>query len=71
LGPKDYIGAYRIRGLEKLFSIPELTLHVYGKKLSSPRRKLGHVTVLAENTNEALAKAQRAKSVVKIVSEKA
>ena len=71
LGPKDYIGPYRIRGLENLFSIPEVALHVYGKKLSSPRRKLGHVTVLAENTNEALARARRAKSVVKIVSEKA
>lgn len=70
LGPKDYSGAYRIRGLENLFSIPEVTLHVYGKKLSSPRRKLGHVTVLAESANTALSRAQRARSQVEIVGEK-
>ncbi|HZE78218.1 MAG TPA: 5-(carboxyamino)imidazole ribonucleotide synthase [Nitrososphaeraceae archaeon] len=69
LGPQDYYGAYRIRGIQNLFSIPEVSLHVYGKKLSSPRRKLGHVTVLAENTNEALARAQKAKSIVEIVGE--
>ena len=71
LGPQGYYGAYRIRGLQNLFSIPEVSLHVYGKKLSSPRRKLGHVTVLAENTSEALARAQKAKRLVEIVGEKA
>jgi 5-(carboxyamino)imidazole ribonucleotide synthase len=69
LGPQNYYGAYRIRGLQNLFSIPEVSLHIYGKKLSSPRRKLGHVTVLAEDTNEALARAQKAKSIVEIVGE--
>lgn len=69
LGPQDYYGAYRISGLQNLFSIPEVSLHIYGKKLSSPRRKLGHVTVLAENTSEALARAQKAKSIVEIVGE--
>ena len=34
-------------------SIPEAYLHMYGKGVSRPGRKMGHVTILAESTDEA------------------
>jgi 5-(carboxyamino)imidazole ribonucleotide synthase len=67
LGPETSSGTYRIAGLEELFSIPGLKLHVYGKKISKPRRKLGHITITAETLEEAISNAERARSAVKII----
>jgi 5-(carboxyamino)imidazole ribonucleotide synthase len=67
LGPESGSGAYKIVGLEELFSIAGLKLHVYGKKISKPRRKLGHITITAETLEEAISRAERARSAVKII----
>ncbi len=40
------------------------TLHLYGKREARPRRKMGHLTVLAADAGEALARARRAKAVL-------
>jgi 5-(carboxyamino)imidazole ribonucleotide synthase len=67
LGPESGSGTYKIVGLEELFSIAGLKLHVYGKKISKPRRKLGHITITAETLEEAISRAERARSAVKII----
>ena len=36
LGSDTFEGPYKIKGLKKIFSIPGLKLHIYGKKLSKP-----------------------------------
>ncbi len=38
---------------------PRAHLHLYGKREARPGRKMGHITVLAEDADEALAVAQR------------
>ena len=48
-------------------SIPGIKLHIYGKKISKPRRKLGHITVTAQNVQEAIFRAERAKRTIKVV----
>jgi 5-(carboxyamino)imidazole ribonucleotide synthase len=40
---------------------PGLALHLYGKREARPRRKMGHLTVLADSAEEALETARRAK----------
>jgi 5-(carboxyamino)imidazole ribonucleotide synthase len=67
LGPENGSGPYKILGLKELFSIPGLKLHVYGKKISKPRRKLGHITITSQTVEDAISKAERARNVVKIV----
>jgi 5-(carboxyamino)imidazole ribonucleotide synthase len=67
LGPENGSGQYKILGLKELFSIPGLKLHVYGKKISKPRRKLGHITITSQTVEDAISKAERARNVVKIV----
>ena len=37
----------------KVLAIPEIKLHLYGKKEAKPGRKMGHLTALAESVNEA------------------
>jgi 5-(carboxyamino)imidazole ribonucleotide synthase len=70
LGPNGFKGAYAIRGLRKAFSMPGLNLHIYGKKMSKPRRKLGHITILGSSVEKALSNAEDVKKVIKIEHEK-
>ncbi|HWP91642.1 MAG TPA: 5-(carboxyamino)imidazole ribonucleotide synthase [Thermodesulfobacteriota bacterium] len=49
-----------VRGVEKALSIPGVNLHLYGKKLTRPSRKMGHITVLGKTMEEALEKAVEA-----------
>lgn len=67
LGSEHHNGTYKIKGLRKLMSIPGVKLHIYGKKISKPRRKLGHITVTAQNVQEAIFRAERAKRTIKVL----
>ena len=51
-------------GIDELLADPDAKLHVYGKAHAALRRKMGHVTVLGATADEALAKAERARSVL-------
>jgi 5-(carboxyamino)imidazole ribonucleotide synthase len=67
LGPDNGSGPYKISGLKELFSIPGLKLHIYGKKISKPSRKLGHITITSQRIEEAILRAERARNTVKII----
>ena len=56
LGPNNYTGPYEITGIDKLFSIPGVKIHIYGKLETKPNRKLGHVTVVSNNADPLLTK---------------
>jgi 5-(carboxyamino)imidazole ribonucleotide synthase len=66
LGPRNYNGPYVISGVTKLLSIPGLTLHIYGKKISEPKRKLGHITLLGKSMHETLLRVNTAKRIIKV-----
>jgi 5-(carboxyamino)imidazole ribonucleotide synthase len=70
LGPDDFNGPYIIKGLKELLSIPGVKLHIYGKKISSPRRKLGHITVTANSLEKAMTRANKMKNILKIENAK-
>jgi 5-(carboxyamino)imidazole ribonucleotide synthase len=56
----DRAGPVRLGGVHAALADPNVTLHLYGKGESWPRRKLGHVTALGETTGDALARARQA-----------
>ena len=58
-------------GLDALLREPYLKLHLYGKAHAALRRKMGHFTVLAPTIEEALAKAERGRSVLHWVEDRA
>src|SRR5919106_4097495 len=68
LGPSEFEGEYYLDGLNELLSIEGLKLHLYGKRISKPKRKLGHVTITAASISEAIAKAKKAKSNLRIMN---
>jgi 5-(carboxyamino)imidazole ribonucleotide synthase len=43
-------------------------IHLYGKKITKPYRKMGHITVMASSVESALEKAEKAKQLIKVKS---
>jgi len=65
LGPQNINGMYEIMGIDKLFSLEGIKLHIYGKKITKPHRKLGHITVLLNNKNP-LEVSDKIKNIIEI-----
>jgi 5-(carboxyamino)imidazole ribonucleotide synthase len=53
LGEEGYTGNARYEGLEQVLSLEGVYVHLYGKTITKPFRKMGHVTVL-DKTSEGL-----------------
>ena len=51
-------------GFNEALSMPGVHIHIYGKELSMPGRKMGHVTALGETLSEAEITAQAAANVL-------
>ncbi len=66
LGEGGREGKPVIQGLGRALSIPGLSFHFYGKKRARPFRKMGHVTILDEDVERAIDKAQEVKSFLKV-----
>lgn len=69
LGEQDMAGRPIVEGLREAMSIPGVSVHVYGKWQTRPFRKMGHVTILDEDLEEARKKALRVKEILKIKAE--
>jgi len=69
LGEPGSAGFPLIKGYEEAMKIPGLSLHLYGKTEVRPFRKMGHFTVTASTLEEALEKAEYARTILKIHGE--
>jgi 5-(carboxyamino)imidazole ribonucleotide synthase len=58
-------------GLDELLRERDLKLHVYGKVHAALRRKMGHFTVLGNDLDDALAKAERGRGMLRWIDERA
>jgi 5-(carboxyamino)imidazole ribonucleotide synthase len=68
LGEANYTGPAFYEGLDKCLSMEGVKLHLYGKKITKPFRKMGHATVLADDLEKALEKANEVKNTLKIIT---
>jgi 5-(carboxyamino)imidazole ribonucleotide synthase len=66
LGQPGSEGKPVIEGVTEALKVPGLSLHLYGKREARPFRKMGHFTVAAATHDEALRKAEYARSLLKI-----
>jgi 5-(carboxyamino)imidazole ribonucleotide synthase len=69
LGEKGYEGKVKYQGMEAVLAMPGVTPHIYGKTDTKPFRKMGHITVVNKDLNEAKAIALRVKEAFKVISE--
>ncbi len=68
LGEEGHSGEAKYIGLENILEISGVYVHLYGKKITKPFRKMGHVTVIDEKREEAIKKARLVKEILKVVS---
>ncbi|HSF55120.1 MAG TPA: 5-(carboxyamino)imidazole ribonucleotide synthase [Algoriphagus sp.] len=68
LGEDGYSGPVLVEGKEEALSEKGVYIHLYGKKLTKPFRKMGHVTILDENVETLKIRANRIKELIKIKS---
>jgi len=62
-------GKAEVVGLEPALAVEGVKVHVYQKKISRPGRKMGHLTVTAENLELAAKRALKASQLVEIKGE--
>jgi 5-(carboxyamino)imidazole ribonucleotide synthase len=68
LGEPGYSGAARYQGFEEVMKVPGVHVHLYGKKLTKPYRKMGHVTIIDQNMERLREKANFVKQTLKVIA---
>lgn len=66
LGEKGFEGAAIYRNLEVAMEIPGVKTHIYGKATTKSFRKMGHVTITAENLEEAKNTGREIKNLIRV-----
>ncbi|MCA1762689.1 MAG: 5-(carboxyamino)imidazole ribonucleotide synthase [Flavobacteriales bacterium] len=66
LGAPGHEGSAVYEGLEEIMAIPGVYVHIYGKAVTKPFRKMGHVTITADSADEAREKAMKVKSIIQV-----
>ena len=68
VGAEGYKGDVVYENIEEILKIDGVTPHIYGKKITKPFRKMGHVTIVNENIDIARKVAQEVKETIKVIS---
>ena len=69
VGAEGFTGNVVYENIEKIMALEGVTPHIYGKKQTRPFRKMGHVTIVNEDLNEARKVAEKVKKTIKVISE--
>ena len=70
VGEENFSGNVIYKNIEKILEWDGVTPHIYGKKQTRPFRKMGHVTIVNEDVNEARKIAEEVKNTIRVISEK-
>ncbi len=68
LGEPGHTGPVHYQGLEECLAISGVKVHIYGKEITKPYRKMGHVTVIDTDRERLFEKARFVKNTLKVVS---
>ena len=68
VGAEGHTGEVVYENIDDILKMEGVTPHIYGKKQTRPFRKMGHVTIVNEDVNEARRVAQKVKETIKVVS---
>ncbi len=66
LGEDGYEGPVLVEGRDEALAEQGVYIHLYGKKITKPFRKMGHVTILSDTVSGLKEKALRIKNLIKI-----
>lgn len=68
LGEANANGVARYEGMTEVLKMKGVYPHLYGKEMVKPFRKMGHITILDENLEQAKATAKKIKSLVRVTA---
>ncbi|MCH4551551.1 5-(carboxyamino)imidazole ribonucleotide synthase [Aestuariibaculum lutulentum] len=69
VGAEGYSGNVIYENISTIMGLDGVTPHIYGKKQTRPFRKMGHVTIVDQDINQARKIAEEVKSTIKVISE--
>ncbi len=64
IGTEGHNGDVYYEGLQDVLKIDNAFVHIYGKKITKPGRKMGHVTVLSKERQELIHQSNRVRSTL-------
>jgi 5-(carboxyamino)imidazole ribonucleotide synthase len=70
IGADGYAGKTDYEGLEEVLAMPNTFIHLYGKAQTKPGRKMGHATLMGDDTNTLLEGARKIRATLIVKSEK-
>ena len=68
LGEPGYSGLAKYEGFEEIAAVPGVHLHLYGKQLTKPFRKMGHITIVDRDVESLKKKATFVKNTFKVIT---
>lgn len=68
LGEAGYEGPAIYQGIEKVMECAGVYVHLYGKALTKPFRKMGHVTIVDADREKAVEKARFVQETLRVIS---
>lgn len=68
VGAEGFSGNVVYEGMEDILKMAGVTPHIYGKKETRPYRKMGHVTIVNNNLEEARKIAEKVKNTIRVIS---
>jgi len=68
VGAEGHTGEVVYENIKEIMAMDGVTPHIYGKKETRPFRKMGHVTIVNEDINQARRVAQKVKETIKVIS---
>ena len=69
VGAEGFSGRVFYKNIDKIMKLKGVTPHIYGKRETRPFRKMGHVTIVNEDLQEARRIAEEVKGKIKVISE--
>jgi len=69
VGAEGYSGNVIYQNIDNIMQMEGVTPHIYGKRVTRPFRKMGHVTIVNEDLNTARQIAENVKKTIKVISE--
>lgn len=68
VGAEGCSGEAHYEGLEEVLQMDNVFVHIYGKKDTTPGRKMGHVTIISREKQDLVYKAHKIKNTLKVIS---
>lgn len=67
LGEPGYSGPVKYKGMEECMKVDGAKFHIYGKTETKPFRKMGHITIIDKNIDNAVKKAEYIQKTLRVI----